>query len=104
MFFVPSSKGYLSSYTFTMWATLDVNLISPQQKQGANGEWATGYLEPCLSWTRNFYPTSLSTKPLVLIKSRTVFGKKLQRKLLWQIFFSEAQRTGVLPADWLLVN
>ena len=29
-----------------MWATFDVNLIGPQQKKGANGEWATGYLEP----------------------------------------------------------
>ena len=27
--------------------TFDVNLISPQQAHtGANGEWATGYLEP----------------------------------------------------------
>ena len=37
-----------SFYTFAMWATFTVNLISPQQKQGANGGWATGYLEP---WT-----------------------------------------------------
>ena len=27
---------------------LCVNSISQQQKQGANGEWATGYLEPCI--------------------------------------------------------
>ena len=31
-----------------MWATFNVNLINPQQKQGANGEWVTGYVEP---WT-----------------------------------------------------
>ena len=44
MFFV--LMDVLSFYTFAMWATFDVNLISPQQKQGAYGEWAAGYLEP----------------------------------------------------------
>ena len=35
---------------------LCVNLISPQQKQGANGEWATGYLEP---WVTGFEQLNL---------------------------------------------
>ena len=36
-----------------MWATFDVNLISPQHKQGANGEWASWYLEPCRGSGKN---------------------------------------------------
>ena len=32
-----------------MWATSDVNLISPQQKQGANGEWAVGIWNPAVA-------------------------------------------------------
>ena len=45
-----------------MWATFDVNLISPQQKQGANGKWATGYVEPCFRGVKVFESRRLKEK------------------------------------------
>ena len=43
MFFC--SNGEFSFYTFAMWATFD----QPTANQGANGKWATEYLEPCIN-------------------------------------------------------